>query len=75
MLAVRMAVVNPYVAVSRKKEMIGAVPMSAGHGRPGRVKDAADRRQQLQLLKKREIERGFERLPGDHTMRRFGKDF
>ena len=49
--------------------------MFAGHGRPGRVKDAAERRQQLQLLKEREIKRGFERLPGDHTMQRFDKDF
>ena len=56
-------------------KLIGAVQISAGHGRPGRVKDATDRRQQLQLLKKREMERGFERLPGDHTMQRFGKDF
>ena len=47
----------------------------AGHGRPGKVKDAAERKQQLQLIKERESKRGFGKLPLDHSFQRFEKDY
>ncbi|CAK0779907.1 hypothetical protein CVIRNUC_004885 [Coccomyxa viridis] len=46
-----------------------------GHGRPGKVKDAAERKQQLQLIKERESKRGFGKLPLDHSFQRFEKDY
>lgn len=38
-----------------------------GHGRPGRVADAADRQRQIALLAEREASRGFQKLELDHS--------
>ena len=42
----------------------------AGHGRPGAVKDATERKQQLALIEERESKRGLGNLPTDHSMQR-----
>lgn len=46
-----------------------------GHGRPGKVKDGAERKQQLQLIKERESQRGFGELPLDHSLQRREGDY
>ena len=38
-----------------------------GHGRPGSVADAADRKHQIQLLVERETARGLGHLEFDHS--------
>ena len=49
--------------------------LSAGHGRPGEVKDAAEREHQLQLIKERESKRGLGELPMDHSAQRMEGDY
>ena len=49
--------------------------LSAGHGRPGEVKDSAEREQQLQLIKERESKRGLGELPMDHSAQRMEGDY
>ena len=49
--------------------------LPAGHGRPGKVKDAADRKHQLQLLEQREAKRGLGEIPMDHSMQRAEHDY
>ncbi len=49
--------------------------MFAGHGRPGEVKDAAEREKQLQLIKERESKRGLGELPTDHNAMRHEGDY
>ena len=47
----------------------------AGHGRPGKVKDAEERKLQLELIRQRETKRGLGELPGDHSAQSRPEDF
>ena len=47
----------------------------AGHGRPGAVKDAAQRAEQLALIQDRESKRSLGHLPTDHSMQRLEHDY
>ena len=47
----------------------------AGHGRPGAVKDGAQRKEQLALIKDRESKRSLGHLPTDHSMQRLEVDY
>ena len=49
--------------------------LSTGHGRPGKVKDAAERELQLELIRQRETERGLGELPSDHSAQSAPQDF
>ena len=49
--------------------------LSTGHGRPGKVKDAAERELQLELIRQRETERGLGELPSDHSAQRPPEDY
>lgn len=46
-----------------------------GHGRPGAVKDAAQREEQLALIRDRESKRSLGHLPTDHSMQRLEFDY
>ncbi|CAL5228056.1 g11121 [Coccomyxa viridis] len=46
-----------------------------GHGRPGAVKDAAQRKEQLALISDRESKRSLGHLPTDHSMQRLEFDY
>jgi glyoxylase-like metal-dependent hydrolase (beta-lactamase superfamily II) len=46
-----------------------------GHGRPGNVRDAADREQQIKLLVQREEARGLQHLDFDHSGVMVSDDF
>ncbi|CAK0771378.1 hypothetical protein CVIRNUC_003855 [Coccomyxa viridis] len=51
------------------------VTLLPGHGRPGKVKDAAERELQLELIRQRETERGLGELPSDHSAQSAPQDF